>query len=53
VGAERQSGQRFGEVARTYLAGSTRPVDRLGETQLLFIGHDIYLSGILYYVIKK
>jgi hypothetical protein len=43
VGLERQAGQRFSEVTRTYLAGSTRPVNGLGQAQLLFVNHPIYL----------
>jgi hypothetical protein len=43
VGLERQAGQRFGEVARTYLAGSTRAVNGLGKAQLFFVNHPIYL----------
>jgi hypothetical protein len=48
VGLERESRQRFREVARTYLTSSTRAVDGLGETQLFLIRH-IHLSRILYY----
>jgi hypothetical protein len=37
VGLELEASQRFGEVRRTYLASSTRAVDGLGETELLFV----------------
>jgi hypothetical protein len=48
VGPERQAGQHFSEVARTYLAGSTRAVNGLGKAQLFLISQYIHLfRGIL------
>jgi hypothetical protein len=43
IGLERQASQRSSEVARTYLAGSTRAVNGLGKAQLFFVNHPIYL----------
>jgi hypothetical protein len=37
VGLELEASERFGEVRRTYLASSTRAVDGLGKTELLFV----------------
>jgi hypothetical protein len=39
IGDERQIFKRFLQVARTYLAGSPRPLDRFGETHIGFIIH--------------
>jgi hypothetical protein len=52
VGLEFQAGQRFGEVARTYLASSTRAMDSLGEAQITFFAHT-FLPGIFYYVTRR
>jgi hypothetical protein len=43
VGLEFQAGQRFREVARTYLASSTRAVHRLGQAQFPFFAHALPL----------
>jgi hypothetical protein len=40
IGDERQILQRFLQVTRTYLAGSPRPLDRLGQADLRFLIHD-------------
>ena len=50
VGTEGQAGQRLGEVTRTYLASSTRAMNGLGETQLLFIGHSLTPKKLFYNV---
>jgi hypothetical protein len=47
VGLERQAGQRFGKVTRTYLTGSTRTMNGLGKAQLRFFFHALYLFGII------
>ena len=39
---ERQAGEHSGEVTRTYLAGSTRPVNGLGKAFRL-IRHTVHL----------
>jgi hypothetical protein len=48
VGLELKACQQFSEVTRTYLAGSTRAVDGLGETEFLFFRHNNLLA-IFYY----
>jgi len=39
IGDKRQIFQRFVQVARTYLAGSPRPMDRSGETHVGLLVH--------------
>jgi hypothetical protein len=39
IGDQRQIFKRFIQVARTYLAGSARPVDRFGQTHPCFFNH--------------
>jgi hypothetical protein len=51
--AERQAGQGFSEVRRTYLAGSTRAVDGLGKTEFFLIGHSHLLRSILLRKLKN
>jgi hypothetical protein len=52
VGLEFQAGQRFGEVARTYLTGSTRAVHRLGKTQFSLFAHN-FPPALFYYWLHR